>query len=229
MRSSLSQPVRARISHPRAGRIRSSPGRPAESSYFYATPGAMFPGSIWPGDPLSVLLSPGPPFYPAYSPIRAPIPMRPKGGRIGSNPGAPVRNPGGVFGFSLGIPYLQWKTGGAYVQWQASYTTTGISQLALEYVFIPVSVTKAGVAYNPTGDNVQFAFMPTATQVPQYDDWQQGAWDAVPSNILYPYSAKCLVGPGGITNPGIGTYVMYLKVTDNPEIPVLIGGQLQIS
>ena len=28
---------------------------------------------------------------------------------------------------------------------------------------------------------------------------------------------------------GIGTYVAYIRITDNPEIPVEIVGQLQIS
>ena len=110
-----------------------------------------------------------------------------------------------------------------------SFDTIGMSQLSTQYVFIPVSATKSGVAYNPTGDVVQFAFMPTATQVPQVSDWVAGSWDTDSSSILFPYSAKCLVGPSGTTNPGIGTFVMYLKVTDSPEIPVLIVGQLQIS
>jgi hypothetical protein len=35
----------------------------------------------------------GPVFRQATQPIRAPIPARPRGGRIGSNPGGPLRNP----------------------------------------------------------------------------------------------------------------------------------------
>lgn len=113
--------------------------------------------------------------------------------------------------------------------WTVSYTSIGLSQLATEYVIIPISVTMAGAAYNPTGDTVQFAFMPTVTQVPQVSDWVTGEWVTVSSNILYPYSAQCLVGPAGTITLGIGTYLIYVKVTDSPEIPVLIGGQLQIS
>ena len=107
--------------------------------------------------------------------------------------------------------------------------TIGLSQLATEYVLIPVAATKAGRPYNPTSDTVQFAFAATATYVPQNADWVSGSWDTDTTNILYPYSAKCLVGPSGTITLGIGTYIIYVKITDSPEIPVLIGGQLQIS
>ena len=105
----------------------------------------------------------------------------------------------------------------------------GMSHLATMYYLVPVAATQAGVAHNPTGDAVQFAFMPQATQVPQNTDWVSGSWDTDTSNILYPYSAKCLVGPSGTISLGIGTYVVWVKITDNPEIPVLICGQLTIS
>ena len=105
----------------------------------------------------------------------------------------------------------------------------GMNHLSTQYVLVPVSATKAGAAYNPASDTVQFAFMPTATQVPQVSDWVAGSWDTVTSNLLYPYQAKCLVGPSGTTTLGIGTYVMYVKITDSPEIPVLIAGQLQVT
>lgn len=96
-----------------------------------------------------------------------------------------------------------------------------ISHLSLEYVSVPVvTVTLAGAPYNPTADPVYLAFMPTPTQVPQPGDWQIALWSTVTTNVLYPYSASCLVGPGGTIQLGIGTYVMYVKITDNPEIPI---------
>lgn len=109
------------------------------------------------------------------------------------------------------------------------FSTIGFSRLSTQYYLVPVAAAKAGVAYNPTGDTVQFAFMPQATQVPQVSDWVSGSWDTVSSSLLYPYSAKCLVGPAGTTAPGIGTYYVYVKITDSPEIPVLLAGQLEIS
>ena len=109
------------------------------------------------------------------------------------------------------------------------FETIGMSHLATMYVFVPFAATRSGLPYNPTGDAVAFAFMPTPTQVPQNTDWAAGAWDTDTTQVIYPYSAKCLVGPAGTITLGIGTYVIYTKVTDNPEIPVLITGQLQIS
>lgn len=120
----------------------------------------------------------------------------------------------------LGVP------GGA---WTVSFETLVFSHLSTEYVLIPLQATKAGALYNPTSDVVQFAFMPTAVQVPQVSDWVNGVWETAATNLIYPYNAKCLVGPNGSTALTMGTYVIYLKVTDNPEIPVLTAGQLTVS
>lgn len=109
-----------------------------------------------------------------------------------------------------------------------NFSMISLSQLATQYVFVPVSATSLGIPANPTSDPVVFAFMPTATQVPQLSDWVSGAWDTDTTNVLYPYSAKCLVGPAGTITLGIGTYIIYVKITSNPEVPVLIGGQLQV-
>jgi hypothetical protein len=110
------------------------------------------------------------------------------------------------------------------------FDAIGMSQLSTQYVFIPVQATRSGVAYNPTGDPVQMAFMPQATQSPGLSDWVAASWDTNTTSVLYPYSVKCLVGPtGGVISLGLGTYYMYVKVTDSPEIPVLLGGILQIT
>ena len=109
------------------------------------------------------------------------------------------------------------------------YSTIGMSHLSLKYYIVPVAATKAGASYNPTSDVVQFAFMAQPTQVPQPSDLVTGSWEANPSSILFPYNAKCLVGPGGTITLGIGTWIVYQKTTDNPEIPFDIVGQLQIS
>ena len=109
------------------------------------------------------------------------------------------------------------------------FSAIGMSQLATLYYLVPVAAMKTGASYNPTSDTVQFAFMPTPTQVPGNSDWVAGSWDTNTTSVLYPYSAKCLVGPSGTTTLGIGSYTVYVKITDSPEIPVLICGQLQIS
>jgi hypothetical protein len=127
------------------------------------------------------------------------------------------------------ISNFRWATDVPEVGWIVGYEEITLSHLSTEYVLIPVAVTKAGVSYNPTSDTVQFAFMSTPTQIPGVSDWQTGAWDTDSTNILYPYTAKCLVGPAGTITLTDGTYVIYLKITDNPEIPVLVAGQLVIS
>lgn len=109
------------------------------------------------------------------------------------------------------------------------FSALGMSHLATMYYLVPVTAAKAGTSYAPTADAVAFAFMPTPTQVPGNSDWVTGSWDTNTSSVLYPYSAKCLIGPSGTTTLGIGTYVVYIRITDNPEVPVFIAGYLQIS
>lgn len=123
----------------------------------------------------------------------------------------------------------QWNMTCIETGWSVGYESLIISHLSTEYVNIPVSVTKGGQPYNPTGDNVQFAFMPTPTQIPGNTDWVAGVWETDTSNFIYPYLAQCLVGPSGTITLGTGTYVVYVKITDSPEIPVLVGGQLVIN
>jgi hypothetical protein len=104
-----------------------------------------------------------------------------------------------------------------------------ISHLSTQYVIIPVNAQKSGVSYNPTNDVIQFAFLLNINAYPQLSDWVPGSWDTG-SNSLYPYLAECLVGPnGGAINLAIGTYNIFLKVTDNPEIPVFLAGMLIVN
>lgn len=131
--------------------------------------------------------------------------------------------------WQTGSAVIQWDTDIVWTEWNMGFSTMGMSHLATEYVLIPVVATKSGLPYNPVADAVQFAFMPTPTQVPQVSDWVTGSWDTNTTNVLYPYSAKCLVGPAGTVALGIGSYIIYIKITDSPEIPVLVGGQLQVS
>lgn len=136
------------------------------------------------------------------------------------------------------MPDIEWTTGSLFsiwendiigTDWTVAFSTLTISHLSTEYVLIPIQVTKSGTPYNPTGDAVQFAFMPNAVQQPVNADWVNGSWETVATNFLYPYNAKCLIGPSGSTALTTGSYVIYLKVTDNPEIPVLTAGQLNVS
>jgi hypothetical protein len=109
------------------------------------------------------------------------------------------------------------------------YPDLGFSQLATLYYKVPVRGTQGGVSVNPTGTPPQFAFMPQATQVPQSGDWVTGSWETIPNDLLFPYSARCLVGPGGAITLSTGIYVAYTKVTYAPETDVEIVGYLEIS
>lgn len=102
-----------------------------------------------------------------------------------------------------------------------------MSRLSLQYLVVPVQATRAGEPYNPTGDAVQFAFVSSFGSVPTSGQWVGGEWVTLP-NYNYPYACQCLVGPGGSTAPTTGMYVVWVQITDSPEIPVLIAGQLQI-
>jgi phosphoserine aminotransferase len=107
-----------------------------------------------------------------------------------------------------------------------STANVSVSQLAAEYVIIPVNATKSGTSYNPTNDVVQFAFVANPSGTPSSSQWVSGSWD-VSNNAVYPYLAQCLVGTAG-TILGQGTYIMWMKIFDNPETPVQQVGTLTI-
>lgn len=79
-----------------------------------------------------------------------------------------------------------------------------------------------GTLANISADPVQIAFIPTSQAKPGSGDWHTAAW--VATNI-----AGILVGPGAgglVVAPG--KYAAWIHVTDNPEQPELIAGQLTI-
>lgn len=93
-----------------------------------------------------------------------------------------------------------------------------ISSLSLQYVKVPVTATLAGVAVNPTADVVQMAF-PTPGTPPV--TWYTAAWETDSTASVPVYLARTTIGPGGTAALAPGTYEIWVKVTDNPEIPVL--------
>lgn len=103
------------------------------------------------------------------------------------------------------------------------------SALSLEYVAAAITATAAGTPVNPTADSVEFAFT-TVTAKPVSGDWKTGTWDGTqprpPGNA---YIAHCLVGPGGTVELPAGRYTMWVRVTDNPERPVIPFGRLHIT
>jgi hypothetical protein len=99
-----------------------------------------------------------------------------------------------------------------------------LSRLSTEYVQVQVSFTVAGVSTSPTGDQVQMAFMKGGA-IPGNSDWHSAVWEAAGST----YYAQCLVGPASGVVLAPGTYSVWLKVTDSPEVPVRSPAQLTIT
>jgi hypothetical protein len=95
-----------------------------------------------------------------------------------------------------------------------------------EYVGAEVSATVQGQAYNPTNDVVEFAFT-TGSARPA--TWYTGGWDGTNAGSGA-YRAQVLIGPG---SPGPtltpGKYAVWLRITDNPEQPILNFGYLTIT
>jgi hypothetical protein len=100
-----------------------------------------------------------------------------------------------------------------------------ISSLATMMVQVPVQARLNGAAvYNPTADLVYFAFV-AGFGKPGSGDWHPGSWATDPGPE---YLAQCLIGPAaGVVLP-VGSYVVWVRIVDAPEVPVLQVGQLVI-
>ncbi len=98
-----------------------------------------------------------------------------------------------------------------------------VTQLASSLAYVDVSITAtapSGYPYNPSADAVHFAFInQVSPRDPVSGDFVPGVWGGplIGSKI----NASCLVGPGGAITLAAGTYQIYVKITDNPEVPVL--------
>ena len=90
---------------------------------------------------------------------------------------------------------------------------------------IAVSVT-APAGVNPTSYAVQFAFLsvPPPSQ-PASNQWVAGAWQSDST----PYTALCLIGPGGTTTLSSGQWSVWMRLFASPEIPVKYCGIVQLS
>lgn len=98
-----------------------------------------------------------------------------------------------------------------------------ISSTSLEYVPVDVRAKQAGVVIDPTGDTVQMAFVSDTDTTPANDDtavWNSASWETNSTTTPHTYTALCLVGPGGSVTLTEGNYAVFVKVTDNPEVPV---------
>lgn len=99
-----------------------------------------------------------------------------------------------------------------------------VAALSKEYVKVPVAATVNGATYNPTVDAVTIAFKKPA-ETPAANEFLAASWETINGK----YYARALIGPGGgVTTLTPGRWNVWVKVTDNPEIPVIDAGQIEI-
>lgn len=92
-----------------------------------------------------------------------------------------------------------------------------ISSLSLEYLRVPVKA-----AVDPINDLVEFAF--TDGPEPGDADWANGGWE----DTGPPYEARILVGPDGDVELDEGLWTTWLRISHDPERPVIMAGLVEI-
>lgn len=102
-----------------------------------------------------------------------------------------------------------------------------ISASSLEYVMVPVYAMASGAVVNPTSDAVAMAFM-SSTAAPSSGDLKTASWETDATTEPDTYIARCLVGSGGAVTLTAGTYSVWVKITDSPEVPVRRAGLLKV-
>ena len=103
-----------------------------------------------------------------------------------------------------------------------------VSSLSLEYVRVAVRATANGSAVDVSADTVTMAF-PLAGVDPSVGDWKTSSWETDATSSPTVYYARCLVGPSGTVTLAEGTYDVWVKITDNPEVPARKAGELFVS
>lgn len=86
--------------------------------------------------------------------------------------------------------------------------------------------TVAGATVDPTSATVEYAF--TTGPDPATGDWKPGTWETIPGPPRQ-YAARILIGPNQVADPGRGFWIVWVRVTDNPETPIRAIGTLTIT
>lgn len=94
-----------------------------------------------------------------------------------------------------------------------------ISSTSKQFVRVPI-YEQSGA--DPTSDVVSLSF-PDTTHEPTV--FITGSWVTIEGTNY----AQAVVGPGSALVLAIGFYDVYVKVEDNPEIPVLFSGLLEVT
>ncbi len=105
------------------------------------------------------------------------------------------------------------------------------SATSLEHVVAPVSAHRNGAAVDPTGDTVAMAFIasPPETAAPTAGDWKSASWETNTAANPDLYEARCLVGPSGAITLTPGTWYVWVKITDSPEVPAKYCGVIRVT
>lgn len=97
-----------------------------------------------------------------------------------------------------------------------------VTQSVLSTQLVQIQITvRSPSSYDPTGDAVAMAFTPQTypETSPTSGSWVTGSWATFPGPA---YWAQALVGPAnGGTALSLGTYQVWVRITDDPEVPVL--------
>lgn len=110
-------------------------------------------------------------------------------------------------------------------KWVISMDMERIDSTSLETLRCPVFADAGGGIYNPTSDPVAMAFTTGPGTKPASGDWKSGGWD---TTAIGTYVATCLIGTGGAATLAPGSYYVWVRITDNPEIIVREVGELVV-
>ena len=99
-----------------------------------------------------------------------------------------------------------------------------VYRLSTEFIWVPVSLTRFGEPYDPTGSPVWLAFTETPADEPAV--WNPGGWETVDGTP----SVTCLIGPAnsGVNLP-VGEHLIWLKIQVDPEVLVFFRGYVRIT
>ena len=109
-----------------------------------------------------------------------------------------------------------------------------IPAASIEYLRVPVAILDAtGTPADPTSITVHVGFSSSADTTPS--TWHAASWetsepvgvDVGYKHVSTVYKARVLVGDEA-TDIAAGTWHVFVKLTDSPETPVMLAGQLNI-
>jgi hypothetical protein len=100
--------------------------------------------------------------------------------------------------------------------------TLRISSASTTYVKVPVTFKLNGQITDPTGYDVELAF--TASEDDPPTSWTAGSWETANDTYL----ARVLTGPDGDVDPGVGVWIVWVRIDANPEMPALPSADVEI-